>query len=225
MASNNNWWTWIIIFFVGFSVLNGVASAGAFSLGLPLGISYIATLGLMGMAAFVYLRGYPVTAYFLGGAIIVIVVALYILGRGFLTDAPPPPEGLDADLLATYWEEDQYFDGYGYFDFDDAVEVDENPAIVNVLYYELSGGAITILFPEIAALRGQWAFTEASARLTGQRSLNPRLNNGDNLFVDPENTGFSTESGVTAVIAPALRVPLPSFQVAARTQSYLLTPA
>ena len=192
-----NYVPWIALFLIlgfGFSIVQSI-TFGVFSfLALPFGLSFFTSAAVIGVGIFLWWRGYPWQTWVLAGAVFVALLTLLALVRGFTITEPDFPDGLDAEVLETYYEEEPFLD-IGYFNFDNTATLEEDPAIIEPPYdFGASLALVFVELGEIDALGGQWGLVDANINISGDRNINPRPAADVNVFVDADDPGFVASS-------------------------------
>ncbi|MCB9437886.1 MAG: PDZ domain-containing protein [Anaerolineales bacterium] len=168
MGTNNNWLFWIFAFLIASSVV------GAVTIGLLaiLGVSYewtglispLMTLGVL----YMFYRQYPVQAWVLVGCVVFILIGVLAIVSTFTNQEPDAPKNIPEALLTSKNSIDLLglydYEYYDYYDYD--FETDQDAFLIEPLY-NAARTPITIQFPSLETLDGQWAFQSGSVRARG----------------------------------------------------------
>jgi|GEM_PF-6159785 len=187
-------WVWIVgLFFFGYSILGVVTSIIVTILGFPYEWSCAITIGLIGIAAYLFYNRYTVWGWLLAACGVFIAISIMAIGNAIISTEPEIPQGLASylDAQSTSFE-DVFNDPYGanvwyddyFYDYEfNRIDI-RNGQDYGIVYYDTFSSPnfvdIEVIFPEIETLGGQWAFVEgqsqASGGLQGVYPARPDLN-------------------------------------------------
>jgi len=213
---------YFFIFMFLFSFVQGFTTITFSYLGLPIALSFIAAVFLLGGVAFLFFRGYPLQTYALGMCVFVGVLAAFALLRGFTVSEPDVAEGIPAGALESYYDDAETLDGTGFFAFDMRATLDEDPTVTQPL--GLFPGRTVPAAIELARLQtpgGQWNLVDASVRVSGD--LNGQLDVGvpEGGLANPDALNFRTDVALREVVPFVLiEFPRTTTSVADRAQTF-----
>ncbi|NDJ87221.1 MAG: PDZ domain-containing protein [Chloroflexi bacterium] len=204
-----NWWWLLILVFFGFSVTGSVAVFVVQLLGFPwewsFGISILLLLG----AAYLLFQSYSIEAWFLLGCVAVAGLSGLAIVRGLTVAEPDPPNGISDATLAAIQKraEAGYIDAYDTYYDDLVIEPEQDTFTIDLSY--LDEVALTLEFPPIDTLDGQWAFERGAVRANGALNGSFRANPDDNWFTNEEVIFEASESSMLESVYPRLTITLP----------------
>lgn len=205
---NNSWFTWMIILGFGWSVAGGAAMMLVTQFGFPYTWMSPLTLVMIGAVAFLVYRGYPIHAWLLAGCVGFILVSALVFARALTVSEPNIPDTYRREFAASDSGSSfmgLYYEDYGgVTDYYIEYEADRDTYLVQSGYETRT--PITVQFPPLETVGGQWAFESGSMRLRG--GVNASLE------AAPENNWLSIDE-VSFEPGETLRTAHPEMTVAA----------
>lgn len=177
-----NWWVYMIIFFVVQAVVSTIGFAASALLGFPAGWITLFSLPITGAVLYLFYKGYPVTTYgILACVLVVVICAMGLIHAAIITKPHAPSPEVERlveannknadfiDVLLGNASYDDFLSAYG--DYDYTLETGKDDFLLSYNDYEAASRTeLTIQFPEFDSLDGLWAFQDGSVHVRGAYS-------------------------------------------------------
>lgn len=218
---NTNWFVWLIILGVGWTVAGMIASVLVTQLGFPYTWIGPLTLVMLGVVLFLVYRGYPWQAWGLAACVGFILIAALAILRGLTAAEPDIPEAYRAEfeaadsynsLLGMDWLLHEDVLGDAFIEYDpDRVTYLVSPGTYDTF------PLLTVEFAPIETAGGQWVFVSGTVQMDRTYAADP-LNN----WISAANATFDPDRAVREV-QPTLTVSYPVRSLSTRPLNALAT--
>lgn len=205
-------WVWLmIIFFFGTSLLGIGGTFLTYTLGLPYTWTSFLGLPLLGVAFWLFYKGYPLDVWLLAGCVAVALILSAALIRGF-TVKEPSLRGADRDFFTP--EDQENLSMFGTFlnvnyygDYDNDIAVDETHALIS--NNDLGRTILTLQFAPVITPNGEWYYKDGTVQMQGGLNGSYRADAEEN-WTGIDNANLEPPEGFTMQPAfPYLNVSLP----------------
>jgi hypothetical protein len=182
----SNWFIWLIILGVGWTVAGGIATVLVTQLGFPYAWIYPLTLVMLGAVLFLVYRGYPWQAWGLTACVGFILITLLAIGHSVIVGEPDIPAVYRAEFeSATTYNSLFGIDWPLYTDFYGDSYIEYTPDRTAYLYWPDynrydARSDLTIEFAPFDTAGGQWAFMSGELQAGGSISGTYRADPNDN---------------------------------------------